>query len=71
MSYYHRYRGGRGRRRARLRIVLLALALVILCAIAALFFLQDGAMFTADGGTHSAENCTDQVAKVLAVVFPS
>ena len=29
------------------------------------------AMFTADGGTHSAENCTDQVAKVLAVVFPS
>lgn len=49
MSYYHRYRGGRGRRRARLRIVLLALALVILCAIAALFFLQDGAIFTADG----------------------
>lgn len=29
------------------------------------------AMFTADGGTHSAENCTGQVAKVLAVVFPS
>ena len=29
------------------------------------------AMFTADGGTHSAENCTSQVAKVLAVVFPS
>ena len=29
------------------------------------------AMLTADGGTHSAENCTGQVAKVLAVVFPS
>ena len=29
------------------------------------------AMFTADGGTHSAGNCTGQVAKVLAVVFPS
>lgn len=28
------------------------------------------AMFTADGGTHSAENRSGEAAKVVAVVFP-
>lgn len=28
------------------------------------------AIFTSDGGTHRAENCTDQEVKMLAVVFP-
>ncbi len=29
------------------------------------------AIFTGDGGAHSAENRTDQEAKMLAVIFPS
>lgn len=49
MGYYDHYRGSRRKRRSRIRIVLLLLLLLIVGGLAALYFLQDAAIFTADG----------------------
>ena len=49
MAYYDRYRGSRRARRNRIKIILLILLLLVVVGIAVLFFLQDAAVFTADG----------------------
>lgn len=49
MSYYHRYRGSRKRKQNRIKTILLIFALLVLVFIAALFVLQDKAVFTSDG----------------------
>lgn len=49
MAYYDRYRGSRRRRRNRVKILLLILLLLVVVGLAALFFLQDAAIFTSDG----------------------
>lgn len=49
MAYYDRYRGSRRRRQNRLKIILLVLLLLVVLGIAALFVLQETAIFTSDG----------------------
>ena len=49
MAYYNRYRGSRRRRQNRFKILLLVLLLLVVVGLAALFFLQDAVVFTADG----------------------
>ena len=49
MAYHNRYRGSRRRRQNRLKILLLVLLLLVVVGLAALFFLQDAVVFTADG----------------------
>lgn len=49
MAYYDRYRGSRRRRQNRFKILLLVLLLLVVFGIAALFVLQETAIFTSDG----------------------
>ncbi len=49
MAYYNRYRGSRRRRQNRLKTLLLVLALLAVLGLAALFLLQETAIFTSDG----------------------
>lgn len=49
MAYYDRYRGSRRRRQNRIKIILLVLLLLVVLGIAALFVLQETAIYTADG----------------------
>ncbi|MBR5390658.1 MAG: hypothetical protein IK141_05105 [Clostridia bacterium] len=48
-GYYNSYKGSRRRKRNRIRIILLILLLLVLLVTAALFFLQDRAIFTSEG----------------------
>ncbi len=49
MAYYDRYRGSRRRRQNRIKIILLVLLLLVVLGLAALFLLQETAIFTSDG----------------------
>ena len=49
MAYYDRYRGSRRRRQNRFKILLLVLLLLVVVGVAALFVLQETAIFTSDG----------------------
>ena len=49
MAYYDRYRGSRRRRQNRIKTVLLVLLLLVVIGLAALFVLQETAIFTHDG----------------------
>ncbi len=49
MAYYDRYRGSRRRRQNRIKTILLILLLLVVIGFAALFFLQETAIFTSDG----------------------
>lgn len=49
MAYYDRYRGSRRRRQNRIKTILLVLLLLVVIGIAALFILQETAIFTHDG----------------------
>ena len=49
MAYYDRYRGSRRRRQNRIKTIFLVLLLLVVVGIAALFVLQETAIFTHDG----------------------
>ena len=49
MAYYNRYRGSRRRRQNRLKTLFLVLLLLVVVGVAALFVLQETAIFTHDG----------------------
>ena len=49
MAYYDRYRGSRRRRQNRIKTLLLVLLLLVVIGLAALFVLQETAIFTHDG----------------------
>ena len=59
MAYYDRYRGSRRARRNRIKIILLILLLLVVVGIAVLFFLQDAAVFTADGFQGELAECDE------------
>lgn len=49
MAYYDRYRGSRRRRQNRIKTIFLVLLLLVVIGLAALFVLQETAIFTHDG----------------------
>ena len=61
MAYYNRYRGSRRRRQNRLKTVFLVLLLLVVVGVAALFVLQETAIFTHDGFHFPFSNQEDAV----------